>query len=92
MIADLLLRDHDSYPISGLKVIYDLSKCRWAHLLAYNLTNHNKMVSFFEEAMPTRIKAVHLTNPPAGIETFINLIKTVMSEKLKERVSFSKYL
>ncbi|VVC91868.1 unnamed protein product [Leptidea sinapis] len=44
-----------------------------------------KMVTSFEKALPLRMKAVHLLNTPPGFETAYSLLKTFISEKLRNR-------
>lgn len=50
-----------------------------------NMTLIKKLSSLLEP-FPVRIKAIHLVNPPKGIETMFKLFMSVCHEKLRSRI------
>lgn len=70
-------------------VFYDLSNAGWSHIIAFDVTSLKNLVSIIEDAMPIRMKGIHFYRPPTGFETFVNLVKSLLNEKNKDRVSSS---
>lgn len=88
MIADVLTRDNDNLVISGEMIFYDLTNTGWATILSFDLASIKKVVTILQDAMPARLKGLHIYQPPTGFETFANVIRSLLSEKNKKRVCF----
>lgn len=86
MIADVLIRDNDNFVIGGEVVLYDFLNAGWSHIIAFDVTSLKNLIAIVEDAMPIRMKGIHFYRPPTGFETFVNLVKSLLNEKNKDRV------
>lgn len=86
MIADILCRDDDDFNIKGQALFVDLTNVGWGHLLQFDPSYVKKIFTMIQDGMSTRFKGIHYYRPPTGFETFVNIMKSVLSEKNKERV------
>jgi hypothetical protein len=59
-----------------------------AHILQYTPLVLKQTVELFQKSAPIRIKAIHFINVPSAGLFIYNLLKSLMGEKLKKRVSF----
>lgn len=64
----------------------DLTNVGWAHLLQFDPSYVKKVFTMIQDGMSTRFKGIHYYQPPTGFETFVNIMKSVLSEKNKQRV------
>lgn len=86
MVTEILTRDDDNYAISGLQIFCDLTNVGWAHFLELEPSHIKKFFTMLQDALPGRFKGIHYYRPPTGFETFVNLVRTFLNEKNKERV------
>lgn len=69
------------------KIIFvDLTNVGWGHLLQFDPSYVKKIFTMIQDAMSARFKGIHYYRPPTGFETFVNIMKSVLSEKNKQRV------
>ncbi|XP_050675533.1 retinol-binding protein pinta-like [Leptidea sinapis] len=85
MIIDLLIEEDDNFVIAGEEVISDGKDLGFVLMSQFTPALAKKTVTSFEKALPLRMKAVHLLNTPPGFETAYSLLKTFISEKLRNR-------
>ncbi|XP_050675537.1 alpha-tocopherol transfer protein-like [Leptidea sinapis] len=85
MIIDLLIEEDDNFVIAGQEAISDSKNLGFALLSQFTPALAKKVVTSFEKALPLRLKAVHLINTAPGFETSYILLKTFLSEKLRNR-------
>lgn len=85
LMADWCLINSDVTVISGHINVVDLKDCGVSLITQITPTMIKKLSSLLEP-FPVRIKAIHLVNPPKGIETAFKLFMGVCPEKLRNRV------
>lgn len=86
MIADILCRDDDVFNVKGQVIFVDLTNCGWGHLLHFDPSYVKKVFTMVQDGMSARFKGIHYYQPPTGFETFVNIMKSVLNEKNKQRV------
>lgn len=67
-------------------MFYDLTDVGWKHLLEFQPSHIKKCLTIIQEAMPARLKGIHILRPPIAFETFVNIAKAFLSPKNKKRV------
>lgn len=87
VIQELLMLDDDYACVNGIVFIADFQKTSMAHMFQMTPAIIKKVTVFSEEAIPLRPKASHFFNTPTGFETISNLVKSMLSQKLQNRVS-----
>ena len=85
LMADWCMNNSDVTIISGHINVVDLRGCGISLMTQITPTLIKKLSSLLEP-FPVRIKAIHLVNPPIGIETAFKLFMSVCHEKLRSRV------
>lgn len=85
LMADWCLINSDVTIISGHINVVDLKDCG-ASLITQITPTMIKKLSTLLEPFPVRIKAIHLVNPPKGIDTMFRMFMAVCPEKLRNRV------
>lgn len=87
LIQDIALIEDDYAIVGGLIFVMDFSAVTAAHFFQVSPGNMRKVTQYSEKALPLRIKATHFIDTPSGFEPVFNLLKPLMSEKMKNRVS-----
>lgn len=87
MVTEILTRDDDNFAISGLQIFCDLTNVGWTYFLELEPSHVKKFFSMIQDALPARFKGIHYYRAPTGFETFVNLVRSFLNEKNKERVS-----
>lgn len=85
LMADMCMINSDVTIISGHINVVDLRGCGLS-LLKQITPSVIKKLSTLLEPFPVRVKAIHLVNPPKGIETAFKIFMSVCHEKLRSRV------
>lgn len=85
LMSDLCMINSDVTIISGNINIVDLRGCGLT-LMTQITPSLIKKLSSLLEPFPVRVKAIHLVNPPKGIETVFKLFMSICHEKLRNRV------
>lgn len=86
MIAEILIRDDDNFAISGQQIFCDFTNVGWGHFLELEPSDIKKFLTLVQDAFPARFKGIHYYRPPTGFQTFVNLVRTFLNEKNKQRV------
>ncbi|KAJ9599607.1 hypothetical protein L9F63_009924 [Diploptera punctata] len=85
MIADI--RVMEETPISGDIFVFDIQDVTLAHCTkmtsAINLLR--KTLILAQEAYPQRLKEIHILNAPSFIEWILNIFRSLMKEKMRNR-------
>lgn len=85
LMADYVMINSDVTIISGHINVVDLRGCG-VSLMTQITPSVIRKLSTLLEPFPVRVKAIHLVNPPKGIETVFKLFMSVCHEKLRSRV------
>uniref|UniRef100_A0A1I8N333 CRAL-TRIO domain-containing protein n=1 Tax=Musca domestica TaxID=7370 RepID=A0A1I8N333_MUSDO len=88
LLHDLLLIDDPYACINGVIYLVDLSCFSAKHILQFSPSILKKSLTYMENSLPLRVKAMGLINMPAFAEQFCNLFMSFLSKKLRERVFF----
>uniref|UniRef100_A0A6P7GAQ4 Alpha-tocopherol transfer protein-like isoform X3 n=1 Tax=Diabrotica virgifera virgifera TaxID=50390 RepID=A0A6P7GAQ4_DIAVI len=84
MVVDITLNNN---PPDGFIVIVDLNLAGLRHLTKLKYDLIKKFFCFIQEALPMRLKAIHVLNNNFIVTQFFNLIKTFVKNEVFERVS-----
>ncbi|KAL3860718.1 hypothetical protein ACJMK2_010803 [Sinanodonta woodiana] len=84
-LFDYLLLD-ENIQVNGFVFIVDLTGFTRQHFMATGVENSKKCMLVTQKALPGRIKELHYYNTGSVFETIFNLIRPLMSEKLRNRV------
>lgn len=85
MAMDIGLLEDDRGVINGMHVLQDMSLMNVSHMFSPAMAK--KGMTLFQHAYPNRPKGVHFFNLPSFFETLFGLIKPLLSEKMKNRVT-----
>ncbi|XP_073813192.1 retinol-binding protein pinta-like [Musca autumnalis] len=85
-IPQVLLLDDPYACIYGTIYVADMSQLSTGHLLQLTPTFLKKVVTYYENTLPLRIKAIYCINAPKIAEQLLNLFLSLMGEKLRKRV------
>jgi hypothetical protein len=66
--------------------VYDLQHLTIAHILQCTPLTLKQMLLLFEKSLPVRLKAIHIINAPSAFMSIFNVIKSMLTEKVKQRV------
>lgn len=76
----------------GLVIIMDASGLSFGHIARLNLMNLKKILYYVQEAIPVRLKAIHIFNTVPIIDTLLNMIKPFAKAELLKLVHFHSSL
>ncbi|KAK9753912.1 CRAL/TRIO domain [Popillia japonica] len=82
MVVSLVLRQIGV--CQGHVLVIDLNGTTFAHIAKINVNSARKYVYFLQEAMPVRVKEIHLLNVSAISQTLINLVKPFLRHDIVE--------
>lgn len=71
----------------GQIVIFDPSGLSVGHIIHVNLMIVKKIAYYIQEAIPVRLKAIHVLNTMPIIDTLLNMIKPFLKAELLQLVS-----
>ena len=88
MLSDILMIEDDHMPIAGYVLIIDASNITMDYLTVLSVSIIKQFFTYFQEAFPIRIKGIHFVARKLTIvQTFYNVWKMLMKQKIRERVS-----
>uniref|UniRef100_T1GRL1 CRAL-TRIO domain-containing protein n=1 Tax=Megaselia scalaris TaxID=36166 RepID=T1GRL1_MEGSC len=85
MIGEIQMREDDNCMISGFVEIIDLSNIKSGHFFQFDPVFVKKLAVLGDKALPYRPKGFHFVNCPTGTEKILNISKSLMSDKIKQR-------
>lgn len=85
ILIEIGLMEDDYAPINGISVILDMKGMSMAHVPSPTMIK--KAMVCLQETYPHRIKAVHFINTPTFFDTFFVMVRPLLSEKIRNRVS-----
>ncbi|KRT83472.1 CRAL-TRIO domain containing protein, partial [Oryctes borbonicus] len=68
----------------GHALVVDMEGASFGHVAKVNLNSARKYVYFLQEAMPVRVKEIHLLNVSAISQTLVNLVKPFLKGDIVE--------
>lgn len=90
MRANLALFDYilldENIQVNGLVFVIDLTGFTRHHFVSSGVDNTRKCMLVTQKALPGRIKELHYYNTGPVFESIFNMIRPMMSEKLRNRV------
>jgi hypothetical protein len=69
-------------------ILLDLQALTMAHLVQATPLELKRSLQFNKDAIPIRQKSIHFINAPSIFTSMYNTIKTLMPQKLRDRVRF----
>ncbi|XP_059054782.1 alpha-tocopherol transfer protein-like [Achroia grisella] len=75
-------------PSPGIIFLFDMRGVKLGHLTRVGLSHLRKFFQFVQEAMPVRMKAIHVLNTEALVDKLILLIKPFMDKKFYDMLKF----
>ncbi|XP_043266208.1 retinol-binding protein pinta-like [Colletes gigas] len=86
MVLDLALRDHESVTIHGITAILDIAGMSYEHVLQLPPSVIKNLVHAWQGCYPVRIYSLDFINAHRLINTVLNIFRSFMNAKLKQRV------
>ncbi|XP_050514798.1 clavesin-1-like isoform X1 [Diabrotica virgifera virgifera] len=83
------VRIHEDLTMGDVTVI-DYEHCSFSVMAKLSLVAMKQCVFVFEKVQSSRLKQLHLLNPPAFVDKILTLLKSFMKSKLKERIYIHK--
>ncbi|XP_055608996.1 retinaldehyde-binding protein 1-like isoform X4 [Uranotaenia lowii] len=80
----------DRFQIGGTELVMDFRNISASYLGLWSMTDINILMTMASDAMPNRLKKVHVVGLPSFATILANTCMGMLSEKLKNRVSFHK--
>ena len=87
MTNDILMIEEDNSVVAGQLCVCDLANISMAHIIQMQPAFLKKAIMIWQESSPIRQKGVHYINAPKIFEQLFALIKSMLSEKMRTRVS-----
>lgn len=81
---DMSLMEDDASSINGVLIVQDMKGYTMGHI--QTPAQAKKSMACFQMAYPNRIKGMHFFNIPSFFETVYNLMRPLLTEKIKNRV------
>lgn len=88
MLGEIQFQEDDNAMVSGFVEIIDFKGVGAGHILQFDAVLIKKLAVLGDKAWPYRPKGFHFVNAPTGTEKFLSIAKSLMSDKIKQRVSF----
>lgn len=86
MLMDVWMLIDDSLVVKGQEVIMDFKDAPLSYLTAFTPNVLKTIVCLLQQAYPTRIKGFNFVNVPSFAEPFLNILMSLFSEKIRNRV------
>ncbi|XP_065093111.1 alpha-tocopherol transfer protein-like [Ochlerotatus camptorhynchus] len=80
MLADLIQRE--SGAVTGYRFVLDMEGVTMGHVTRLTISTVKRFLHFLQEAMPVRLKGLHLTNVVPFIDKILMLVKPFMKKEL----------
>ncbi|XP_045194407.2 alpha-tocopherol transfer protein-like [Mercenaria mercenaria] len=86
LVCDWAMRD-ENVQVNGLVVFVDNTDITMNHMLTlFGQENGKRLMQFWQNSMPARVKGLHLYNEPIFYDAMYALISPLMKQKLKDRM------
>lgn len=89
MLLDLVLHLDESISIYGVSALFDMNRVQLGHALQLNPPLIKRSVSTWEQ-YTCRPKRLEFVNSPMHVNVVLNIFRSFMSSKMKQRLSINK--
>ncbi|KAG5336417.1 TTPAL protein, partial [Acromyrmex charruanus] len=89
MLSDIHLLNGTN---DGYVFIFDVGKLSFGHVMKMNPLDIKKHVYYLQEALPIRLKAIHILNATPAMELCMNIAKAFMKNELIDIIHFHSSL
>ncbi|KAL7647539.1 UNVERIFIED_CONTAM: hypothetical protein RMT77_001139 [Armadillidium vulgare] len=86
IILDLLIEEDVQHSVIGVTILIDFQGFTPNYVLQATPLILKKIFTVWQEAYPMRFKSTHYINTPSAFQAILNLVRTFMKEKLKQRL------
>ncbi|RXG54537.1 Alpha-tocopherol transfer protein-like [Armadillidium vulgare] len=86
IILDLLIEEDVQHSVIGVTILIDFQGFTPNYVLQATPLILKKIFTVWQEAYPMRFKSTHYINTPSTFQVILNLVRTFMKEKLKQRL------
>ncbi|XP_018896723.1 alpha-tocopherol transfer protein-like isoform X2 [Bemisia tabaci] len=84
MVIDQFLRDHG--PSNGMVFLFDMTGVSFSHLSRISLSSVKKYCQYIQEAMPIRLKAIHVINANSVMTSIMTLLRPFIYKQHLKRI------
>lgn len=81
-----LLCFHQIGPVNGIQLIADLKNSSFSHFMRFSTSIIHRFINYLQDAMPIRLRYVHLINMSYFVEKFLSLIRPFIKKELFELI------
>ncbi|XP_067627410.1 alpha-tocopherol transfer protein-like [Eurosta solidaginis] len=85
MLSEIQFREDDNAIVMGFMEVIDFKGLTASHVLHFNVVLVKKLVVLGDKAFPYRPKGLHFINVPSSCEKALNIAKSLLSDKIKQR-------
>ncbi|XP_037032032.1 alpha-tocopherol transfer protein-like [Bradysia coprophila] len=86
MINDILLIEDDNSVVAGQICVCDVGNISMGHIIQMQPAFLKKAIMIWQESSPIRQKGVHYINAPKIFEKLFALVKSLLNEKMRNRI------
>lgn len=86
IIPDTMLLQDDACIINGQEIIIDLEQLPYGYIPQVTPLALKHLVTLLQNVYSTRLKGIYLINIPPVVHSILNVFKSFLSEKLRNRV------
>ncbi|KAF5285075.1 hypothetical protein FQA39_LY16764 [Lamprigera yunnana] len=76
------------YPPKGLIILIDMENFTWTHLLKLRPILLKTIFDYLQEALPVKLKDIHVLNTVSFITQLLNIISPLMNKELLKKIHF----
>lgn len=78
-------------PRSGAVFLFDMQNVGLMHLTRVNLTSIKKFFTYLQDAVPGKLRSIHIVNVVYFFDKILKMIKPFMKAEIFNNVSFLAY-
>lgn len=87
MLGEIQIREDDNAMVCGFVEIIDMKGITTGHMFQFDAVLIKKLAVLGDKALPYRPKGFHFINAPTMAEKAMSIAKSLMSDKIRKRVS-----
>ncbi|XP_067014812.2 retinol-binding protein pinta isoform X2 [Anabrus simplex] len=86
LLADIMMIEDDISMINGSVFLMDMDGVTLSHAMQLQPTLIKKTMMCFQNGYPARLKAIHYVNYPPTFESFLQIFKPFLKDKILNRI------